>query len=348
MSGQVPLEQGLKILVPSYYAEHYRNQMDKLCPQAKVIPFKLRERRSVFSQQRTYDLVLDDPHSKSNDDTEGAAVCVAPIELTSEASAYLVHHFPALRWIHSTRTGVDYLLNNEVRRRKILITSSHVCSEAMAEYVLAMILAAAKSFPAHMRLQSTAEWKFLGSRMLKGRRAGVLGLGRIGQAIVKRLKANQLEVWGWNRSKVSLKELEQYLPADRENLKKLCRECDFVIVALPLTEKTRHLVDVEILESMKADAWLMNVARGEIVDQEALYWRLKNKQIGGACLDVMEDESKPALEKFGHLENVLITHHSSFYFPEYNQVVCEDFLAKLKCYLAGEPLPDTVSLERGY
>lgn len=337
-------EKAVKIMVPSYFAQHYRDQMAKVCPQAEVVAFKLRERRSLFSQQHSYDFLLDEPSC----DPEDAAVCVAPTELTAEAASYLIRHLPGLRWIHSTRTGVDHLLTDEVRRRDILVTSSHVCSDAMAEYVLAMIMAAVKGFSAHLHLQSEAEWKFVRSRMLRDQRVGVLGLGRIGQAVVKSLKAHQMEVWGWNRSKPVLKELDRYFPADRTGLQKICSECDVIVIALPLTEQTRHLLDAEILDGMKPGAWVINVSRGGVVDQEALYWRLKNQQIGGACLDVMEDQSKAALEQFKLLDNVLITHHSSFYFPEYNQAVCEDFVGKLTCYLSGRPIPDTVDPQRGY
>lgn len=337
-------EKAVKILVPSYFAQHYRDQTAKGCPQAEVIAFKLRERKSMFSQQRSYDFLLDEPSS----DPEDAAICVAPTELTAEAGSYLIRHLPGLRWVHSTRTGVDHLLTDEVRRRGVLVTSSHVCSDAMAEYVLAMIMAAVKGFSVHLRLQNEAEWKFVRSRMLKDQRVGVLGLGRIGQAVVKCLKAHQMEVWGWNRSKPVLKELDRYFPADRSGLQKICSECDVIVIALPLTGQTRHLLDAEILDGMNPEAWLINVSRGGIVDQEALHWRLKEQRIAGACLDVMEDQSRAALEQFKMLENVLITHHSSFYFPEYNQAVCEDFVGKLTCYLAGRPVPDTVDPQRGY
>ena len=336
----------VKILVPSYFAQHYRNQMEKDCPQVEVISFKLRERRSVFSQQRSYDFGIDEPGSLA--DKEEARICVAPTELTFDASVFLTRSLPELRWIHSTQTGIDHLLTDEVRRRNILVTASHVCSSAMAEYVLAMILAAIKGFRTHLELQKTGEWKFVVSRMLKGLRVGVIGLGRIGQAVVGRLKANAMEVWGWNRSKPSLKELDRYFPAEREGLRKLCSECDVIVIALPLTEQTRHLLDEEILDGMKPDAWLINVSRGGIVDEEALSWRLKNQRLGGACLDVVEDQSKSVLEQLAQLDNVFITYHSSFYFPEYNQAVCEDFVGKLKCYLAGRPVPDRVDVQRGY
>ncbi|RME33345.1 MAG: D-2-hydroxyacid dehydrogenase, partial [Thermoflexia bacterium] len=128
----------------------------------------------------------------------------------------------------------------------------------------------------------------------------------------------------------------------------LLARSDFVVLALPLTEETRGLIGQAELAAMKPDAWLINISRGAIVDEEALVEALREGRIGGACLDVFAEEPLPPESPFWEMPNVLITPHNSWSSPHIEEREIELFLENLRRYVAGEPLRNVVDKRAGY
>jgi len=128
----------------------------------------------------------------------------------------------------------------------------------------------------------------------------------------------------------------------------MVKECDFVVVAVPLTPETQGLIGQEVLEAMKPNAFLVDVSRGGVVDQAALIEALQDKKIAGAGLDVFPEEPPPADNPLWKMPNVIITQHMAGVTPRYDERAIAFFAENLKRYLAGEPLYNQIDLEKGY
>jgi phosphoglycerate dehydrogenase-like enzyme len=134
----------------------------------------------------------------------------------------------------------------------------------------------------------------------------------------------------------------------RDEIPALLGECDYVVVAVPLTEESRHLIGEAELAAMKRNAVIVNIARGAVIDQQALIRAVKNGVIGGAALDVTDPEPLPPDSELWRLDNVMITPHISGGTPKYMDRAIELFCDNLRRYLAGEPLRNVVDPSRGY
>lgn len=333
-----------RLLLPDYFSLDDYEKIVKALPGIAVTRIKVVTKKGPFSKGFT--LSLDEkPHpGGSLDDVK---ICIVPNGLSKEGVAYLVEQCPALEWIHSTATGVEHLMIPEIKRRNIPVTHSHLCSEAMAEYVLAVILCTAKRIIDHRSLQEKGVWKFLPSTMLSGKKACILGIGHVGQAIARRLKQNGLEVWAMGRSEgKQIPNVDRY--ATLASLSSFIGECDFIVLALPLTDLTYHCLNIDALATMKKTAWIINIGRGELIDTPALLAALRTGQIGGACLDVVEQSLQDRIRSLGKYRNLILTHHSSFSYPGYSDDILEILMDELKRYKAGQNLKNLVDINKGY
>ena len=235
----------------------------------------------------------------------------------------------------------------EIKKRGILVSHPHLCSEAMAEYVLTILLSITKQLIEHYRLQEKGVWQFLPAQMLAEKRAGILGVGYVGQTVARRLKQNGMEVWGLGRNeRAQVPNFDRYMTMG--DLKTFVAQCDFLITALPVTDSTYRCINAETIARMKKDAWLVNIGRGELIDNQALLQALKGRQIGGACLDVADQDLKNKMRSLSKHPNLLLTHHRSFSYPEYNNDNLKIFMEELKRYRAGQKPQHLVDIERGY
>lgn len=274
---------------------------------------------------------------------------------------------PRLRWMQVHWAGVDHLLNQPIWESQVMISNaSGVHAINMGQYVMAQLLAWAHRVPRWLHYQHKAEWpdkraeKFTPDE-LRGRILGILGYGSIGREIARLAKPFGLKILVTKRDAKSLNDNEFTVPGtgdpqaelpDRiyppEATKSMVAECDYVVITLPLTAKTHHLFDEELFKAMKPSAFLVNVGRGSIVDENALVKALKKGWIAGAGLDVFEVEPLPATSPLWGMENVIISPHTSGMTPAYEERVFTLFLTNLRRYLAGEPPLNLVERERGY
>lgn len=270
----------------------------------------------------------------------------------------ILEHATELEWMHIPFAGVDGLLPPILRDRKIAVThASGIYDEPVAEYALAQILSIAKRLRHFDAQQRAGRWAGVGSwddasgtpqipTMLRGKTVGILGFGGIGGALAAMLAPLQARVLGFRRiARPDPRAVRMYGP---EGLLELLGQCDYVVLALPLTEETRALIGSRELAALKPGAWLINVGRGALIDEAALIDALEGEAIGGACLDVFAQEPLPSGHAFYRLPNAIITPHISGVFENRTEADLELFLEELRRFLEGEPFRGLVDLARGY
>jgi len=290
----------------------------------------------------------------------------------------LLTRCPRLRWVHSATAGVERVLIPAALERGLAISNARgVFSRPIAEYVMLMILSVSRRLPQLLELQRERTWQPLESRELRDVTIGIVGLGSIGGAVAAlatafgcRVIATRREVGALEASAgassagagapagVSVRAADDdELPAiepiiDRimppEALPELLAESDFVVLALPLTADTEDLIDDHALAAMKPGAWLINVARGRLVDERALLRALAAGRIGGAVLDAFREEPLPPESPFYDLDNVIVTPHTSWSSGRVLDRSIELFCENLRRFRAGEPLRNRVDPRVGY
>jgi len=257
-----------------------------------------------------------------------------------------------LRWIQATSAGVDRLLFDRLRESDIIVTNaSGVYSVSMAEQVLGLMLALARLLHTCVREQAAGRWPGPAVRgkgdVLEGKTCVILGLGDVGTEAARRAKAFGMTVVGIRRRATSKPpEVDEVVGPDR--MKEALARADYLVVALPLTEATRHIVDADALSVMKPSAYVFNVGRGALIDEVALVTALQEARLAGAGLDVFEKEPLPEDSPLYRMENVIITPHSSGHSPKNRDKLVDLFCRNLKRYLAGEPLLNVVDKDAGY
>jgi phosphoglycerate dehydrogenase-like enzyme len=239
------------------------------------------------------------------------------------------------RWIHSIASGVDRL--PPIPESTIVTSSRGLHSARIAEFVMGLIFAIAKNVPEHFNLNRKRIWKMLPSKMIKDARLGVVGLGSIGTEIAKIAKKNGMQVWATKRKVTNVDFVDCLLPSNE--LPYLLREVDYVVLAVPLTRESYHLVGKAELDMMKSSACLINICRGAVIDEDALYYALKIKSIRAACIDVFRNEKPlPHNSRFYKLPNVLITSWSAWKSADSVDQQMNLFFTNLERFTAGKPL----------
>ncbi len=252
------------------------------------------------------------------------------------------------RWVQLPLAGIESFVALGVLDPSRLWTSAKgIYGYACAEHALALMLAAARRLHTHVLHR---EWTAapLGSphRLLRGSTALVVGTGGIGGALVPLLTNLQVRVLAASRSGIPVPGAE--VTVDTTLLPRVIPDADFIVLAAALTRETRHLFDRQMLERMRPTAWLINVARGGLIDTEALVDALRAETIGGAGLDVTDPEPLPAGHPLWSFENAIITPHVAntldMSLPEYRALVHRN----IGHFARGEPLEGLVDPLLGY
>ena len=241
------------------------------------------------------------------------------------------------KWMQTASTGVDHSLFAYLLDSGAMVTNSPgVHGSTIAEYVFAYILSHAKRLPQHAANQSARQWTPLESIELAGQTLGIVGYGGIGEACARLGKAFGMRTIATKRRPPSNEHLDQYFAPDR--LHELLAASDYVVLCCPLTDETINLIDAEALAAMQSDALLINVARGRVVDHEALSRALKSGAIAGAVLDVAPLEPLQPDSPLWDLPNCQITPHDSCHVDASYMRTADFFFANLTHLIAGEPL----------
>lgn len=301
---------------------------------------------------------------------------IVPDPVWAEAEVlYTLNRFPdptqapRLRWIQLHFAGVDHALKQPIVQAEDVevTTASGVHAVHMAEFCLAMMLAFTYKLPLLLQLQAKAEWpKNAGERFnpreLRGQTLGIVGYGSIGRELARQADALGMTVLATKRDVMHPAEEDQYvepgtgdpsgdIPArlyPSQGLVSMASECDFLVVTTPLTDATRHMINEDVLHAMKRTAVLINVARGALVDEDALISALAAGTIAGAALDVFEEEPLPPTSPLWNLDNVILSPHISGNSVHYHEKAAALFAENLERYLNKQPLLNRLERKRGY
>ncbi len=260
-----------------------------------------------------------------------------------------------LRWVHSPSAGIEANLFPEMVASEVILTNGRgLHSVSIPEHVLGLMLALARNVHQAVRLQAHREWNRFGViafaggvRELCGSRLAILGAGPIGAALARLASALGMTVRVLRRRPEEPVEGAEAVVGPNE-LHALLGWADFVVLATPLTPQTHHLIDRAALAAMRSSAYLINIARGEVVDDDALVDALRRGAIAGAGLDVFREEPLPATSPYWELENAIVTPHVSGYTPGYFHKTVDLFRDNLRRFLSGEPLRNVVDKRLGY
>ena len=255
---------------------------------------------------------------------------------------------PKLRWYHSVGAGVEDLVGvREFRDRGIALTNNSGSYDIqIAEHALAFMLASAKRLHVYRDQQSRRTWKDHRQDELRGSTLVVYGIGSIGAEIARLGAALGMRVIGVRRRLEAVAGVERIVPP--ELLADVAAEADYLAIAAPLTRATMGAISREVIGRMKKTAWIVNIARGAIVDEDALVDALRAGRLGGAGLDAFTTEPLPSDHPLWTLENVMISPHSSNSSPHVRERTVALFRENLRRFKAGDDLLNRVDFEAGY
>jgi phosphoglycerate dehydrogenase-like enzyme len=287
---------------------------------------------------------------------------------------YTIRHYPEpeqaplLRWIQLHHAGVERTLKLPIVQAEDVevTTASGIHVTPIAEYCLGMMLTFMYKIPQMLKFKEETRWPeskytIFKPHGLRGLTLGIAGYGSIGREVARIADAMGMTVLATKHNLMSTDEKnymekgtgdptgdipERLYPA--EALLSMARECDFLVIATPLTEKTHHLVDEVVLDAMKESAILINISRGAVVDEAALVSALASEKIAGAALDVFETEPLPKTSPLWNLDNAIISPHVSGNSILYNEKAAALFMENLQRYVDKRPLLNRISRELGY
>jgi len=335
-----------------------------------LIPFGPAERARIDAASSRFDI-----EHRDDANTQTAVDALADPDLEILLGSYAPtdpERLPRLKWIASITAGVEELLASHPERRGIVVTNGsglHVV--AMGEYVLGSLLQITQQVPLRMADQQrkywpawrSADWFEASGRRLRGATLVVVGYGSVGREIARMATALGMNVIAVKARASDLKDPGFREPGTgdpdgtipqrivgTDALSEVLGTADFVTIAVPLTPRTKGLIDEAFLAKMRPSAWLINVGRGGHADEGALLRALRERRIAGAVLDVFADEPLPAESPFWDLPNVIITPHlAGVAGTERFWSAAADLIAEnLVRYARGEPLANVIDPARGY
>lgn len=258
---------------------------------------------------------------------------------------------PALKWIQLTSAGAEHLFQAGIAESDVVVTTaSGIHAYAMAEYALCTMIMLARRIPEILGEMHERHWRPQRQRTyygeeLHGKTVGILGMGAIGQQVATTCRCLGMRALGLRRSEAAGGADELFAP---DRLLEMLGRCDFVVVALPLTPGTRGMIGERELRAMKPTAYLVNMARGHIVDEPSLARALREGWIAGAALDVFAEEPLPAESEMWDLPNLILTPHMAGNFLAYLDRVMDILRDNLQRYVAGKPMINVLDKQRGY
>jgi phosphoglycerate dehydrogenase-like enzyme len=269
--------------------------------------------------------------------------------LGGDALDRLVGRAPKLRWIHSVSVGVESVLTPCVRLRGLTVSNAQgVFNRPIAEYAMTMILAVCHRLPQLLELQRDRTWQPLEAQEMSGVTIGLVGLGGIGSEVARLARPFGARIVAIRRRPDADPVEDVEVLGGLEALPALMAVSDFVVLALPLTAETECLIGDDSLDSAKHGAWIINVARGGLIDEVAMLRALRSGFLGGAVLDTFREEPLPETSPFYRLSNCIVTPHTSWSSAAVLGRTFGVFCDNLRRYRAGEPLLHVVDPGQGY
>lgn len=279
----------------------------------------------------------------------------------------LLKRAPRLKWLQLQGAGCDHLFGTSILESGVTVTTaSGVHATPIAEYVLGTMLGHYRWLPQSYRAQAKREWLSQnevarGARELRGRTVAIIGYGSIGREVARLAKPFGTRILAVKRNPEARAETGYTVPGTGDpdgslpdayfGVDRLCEalaESDVVVLAMPMTRETDRMFGLEEFRAMKQGSFLINIARGEVIDETALAHALGNGPMAGAALDVFETEPLPADSPLWGIENLVITPHISGASRPLLRRTFEILAENLRRFVAGEPLVNRVDPEKGY
>jgi D-2-hydroxyacid dehydrogenase (NADP+) len=268
---------------------------------------KMRTRLQQLLSHRFADVAVHATGDKSEALSLAGSVEVI-VTFSSMLFSPLLANAHQLKWVHSLGTGVDGLCDNPELAEGVAVTATRgIHGPVMAEMAFCMMLALSRDLPRSIRKQAAHEWDRWPAALLFNKSIGILGVGAIAKDIAMRCKAFGMHVTGVSRTPRELANFDRMVGHD--GLPEAVSSFDYLVLTIPYAPESHHIVNAALLSRMKATSFLVNLARGGVVDETALLQALKSRQIAGAGLDVFALEPLPADSPFWALDNVIITAH---------------------------------------
>jgi phosphoglycerate dehydrogenase-like enzyme len=257
---------------------------------------------------------------------------------------------PKLKWMQVTSAGVDRHQGTEIWQSDVILTGvSGIHATPIGEFVLGLMLMFAKNTPLSFKMKQTRNWQRYMSGTLRGKTVGIIGLGNIGGEVARLAKAFDMKVIATRRSTKAAgkaRNVDLLLPPTR--MKELLGVSDYVVLTLPLTPETTHIIGDAEFKAMKPTARIINIGRGGLINQEALLRALNAKLIAGAGLDVTTPEPLPKDSRLWDFDNVILSPHISGGMEDYMLRAAELFCNNLERYLNGRKLLNMIDRKKGY
>jgi phosphoglycerate dehydrogenase-like enzyme len=251
---------------------------------------------------------------------------------------------PRVRWVQLLSAGIeDWFKAGVVDDHRLWTAGKGVHAGPIAEYVLAMILGAARDLPAHVTEKG---WKGRPPRRVAGSVVGVIGAGGIGRALIELMAPFQVRIVALTRKGSAVPGAHVSLAQD--GLDRLLRESDYVVLAAPETPETLGLIGTDELSQMREHAWIINVGRGSLIDTDALVEALRAGHIGGAALDVTDPEPLPEGHPLWKMPNVVVTAHTASTWELGRAAFLDLIRVNVARFARGDELIGTVDPSAGY
>lgn len=240
-----------------------------------------------------------------------------------------------LKWVQALGSGVDGIVDQPSLRPDVIVTNMQgLHGPPCAESAMCSMLALARSMPRVLDNQRNARWDRFPMRLLDGKTAVLVGVGVIAEALAPRCKAMGMRVIGVSGAAREVAGFDEMRP--RAKLREAVAEADYLVLIAPYTPQNHHMIDADVIAAMKPSAFLVNIARGGVVDEDALLDALANKRLAGASLDVFKEEPLPPDHPFWRMENVIVTPHLAGLHDEYPDRALPIVEHNIRKFLAGD------------
>jgi D-2-hydroxyacid dehydrogenase (NADP+) len=250
-----------------------------------------------------------------------------------------------LKWVQALGTGLDGITDQPALKPEVVVTSLHgVHGAPVSEAALASMLALSRDIPRFVRQQSQGHWGRWPAKLLHNKTVGILGVGVIAEALAPKCKAMGMTVVGISSAPRKVAGFDRMHPVSE--LVSIMPELDYFVLLTPYSPATHRMIDAKVFAAMKPTAYLVNVARGGVVDEDALVEALRAKRIAGAGLDVFDQEPLPKDHPFWTFENVIITTHQGGFCDTYVDLAMPIIERNMRCFLAGD-IKGMINLVRG-
>ena len=265
------------------------------------------------------------------------------------APADMPRNAPNLRWVQSTKSGIGETLRSlGLDKTEIVFTNAAgVHGVALAEFAALGLLYLYKDVPRLRDEQAERAWRPSVTRVLSGSRVLVVGLGGLGREVAKVLAGLGVEVWGFRRTAAEAPDGVARV-IDPAGFRAALAAVDALVIACPYTAETHHLIGAAELAALPAGAFVVNIARGAVIDEKALVDGLASGHLGGAALDVFEIEPLAPESPLWAMPNVLVSPHRASIVDRENPQIVDLFVDNVRRYLDGRPLRNVYDRDRGY